>query len=579
MEQLRVSEYDHKYQAFDVATYGGSGKRLNKKSAPASPLPDVALSYESTYDVMTARAKSGSRKGPKTAVAEEVAHKAAVRTNKRRMSIAVEEAATLAREIAEEKAFEAPATEMHPELSRRFSMIALEAASKAANVVPSTSSKNRAKGASIALGSDTQWSSSTWGSEYDSGYQAPIYLEKMAKAVEEAAVAAIQFKRETGLCSEYLANFEDFDTENMARPSSNKPEDGNQVGACLDFTEADAVSTAPTTHSFIPRRVAWSSEYSASFNDGEETIEETITSTARDTALSNANGNQVMECMDWVPPAPSAAPAVDDASSSEPTPTSMYTNDFQRFKYVPQAAFRPSQVTEISACMDWAAAQQKSSNGAPRTRGSSADSKTSTDDWVMVETPRAPSNNAVIPGWGSVKSSEQMITTYDWDYEGGWKKFAKSSSSKRNNINKKKQANSISAKDVAAKAAQKRQARITAMATQKGVGKQSANELYVAEKMLPFFATGSEYQKKYSVPAAVRSVAVAKVVKEQKTIASKIRKVNQPKTENNPILRGRRLGLNNQINMTSYQSHFGAQRQPSMAARIRQLAAAEKKQA
>ena len=72
MEQLRVSEYDHKYQAFDVATYGGSGKRLNKKSAPASPLPDVALSYESTYDVMTARAKSGSRKGPKTAVAEEV---------------------------------------------------------------------------------------------------------------------------------------------------------------------------------------------------------------------------------------------------------------------------------------------------------------------------------------------------------------------------------------------------------------------------------------------------------------------------------------------------------------------------
>ena len=124
-------------------------------------------------------------------------------------------------------------------------------------------------------------------------------------------------------------------------------------------------------------------------------------------------------------------------------------------------------------------------------------------------------------------------------------------------------------------AAQSRQDKIQSLATQKGVAKQSASELFVAEKMLPFFATGTEYQKKYSVPAAIKQAAVNKVVNSQKKIASKIKKVNRPNTQNNPILRGSFKGLGPQINLTSYQSSYGNKRQSSLKARIRALAAAD----
>ena len=106
MDSLRSSEYDAKYQEFDVATYGGSGRRLNQKSIPNKPVAEITLSYESTYDVMTRNAKTNSRK--KSIVAEHAAHSAAVRTNKRRMSVAVAEAAAAARDIAEEKEDAAP---------------------------------------------------------------------------------------------------------------------------------------------------------------------------------------------------------------------------------------------------------------------------------------------------------------------------------------------------------------------------------------------------------------------------------------------------------------------------------------
>ena len=77
-----------------------------------------------------------------------------------------------------------------------------------------------------------------------------------------------------------------------------------------------------------------------------------------------------------------------------------------------------------------------------------------------------------------------------------------------------KQAKEDGIKAQAAKA-KARAAKIKKLAETKGVAKQSAAELYVAEKMLPFFATGSEYQKRYSVPAAVRQKAVARIVKTQ----------------------------------------------------------------
>ena len=566
MDSLRSSEYDAKYQEFDVATYGGSGRRLNQKSIPNKPVAEITLSYESTYDVMTRNAKTNSRK--KSIVAEHAAHSAAVRTNKRRMSVAVAEAAAAARDIAEEKEDAAPVTEMHPELTRRFSMIANEAAAAAAEKVPTKAAKEQNNG-SIQLGSSTQWSTKSWGTTYNSGYQAPMYLKKMAKVAEQAAIAAIEFKRETGLCSEYLASYEEFEAADMVSPHTiYKPEDQNQVGSCLDFTEADEMNTKPSTHTFIPRRVAWSSEYAQSFSsDMIDETQGTVDTQARDAALSNANGNAVMDCMDWVAPEPSPAPVVDESSSVfEPTGKSMYSNDFTKpNKYEIQAAFLPSAVTEISACMDWEGANASRINAAKARASNNLDTKTNADEWVLVEAPIKRSNNAVIPGWGSVKSKEQMVTTYDWDFDGAWKKFQP----KRNQKTKATKLNYNTA-------AKQRQAKIKALATQKGVSKQSANELYVASKVLSTFATGSEYQKRYSVPAAVRSAAVNKVIVQQKNIASKIKKINRPSTENNPILRGKNLNMNNMINMTSYQSSFGSSRQPSMKARIRALAAADK---
>jgi hypothetical protein len=549
------SEYNQKYQEYDVSIYGGTGKRLSVKSKAPAPLAPVKLTYESTYDVMTAKTKSSSRKV--NLVAKHAAHAAAVRTNKRRMSVAVEQAALAAREKKKAKQIQEPATDMHPELKRRFSMIAMEAAEKSSDIIKATPSKKKLD--QLVFGEDPLYKSSTWCSTYDSGYQQPSYLAKMAKAAEAAAIAAVQFKREAGLCSEYLASFEDFEASEMASTCS-KPTDMNQVGDCLDFTTAEKTNLKPSTHTFIPRRVAWSSEYAASFN--EDDIDESQGAVIG-VAPANSDGNRVMECLDWVGSTPSPAPTT---TTTETTGTSMYSNDFKHYKYTPLAAYRPSAITEISSCFDWT---KKVSAAAPV----ESDTKMS-DDWVLVEKPVTKSNRAVIPGWGSVKSSEQMMTTYDWDYDGAWKKFRPSK--KVGKKNKTKAGTKAAKADIHAAAKRAniaRQKKIAALATQKGVAKQSASELFVAEKMLPFFATGSEYQKKFSVPAAVRKSAISKVVEKQKSIASKIRKINRPNTENNPILRGKRLGLQKNINMTSYQSCFGNDRQPSMKARIRALAA------
>ena len=116
------------------------------------------------------------------------------------------------------------------------------------------------------------------------------------------------------------------------------------------------------------------------------------------------------------------------------------------------------------------------------------------------------------------------------------------------------------------------------LAAQKGVAKQSAAELYVAEKMLPFFATGSEYQKRYSVPAAVRQKAVAKIVETQAKVAAGFRKPKSSSMKNDPILSGGRrypTSVQNIPVRTSYQSAFGSSRSTSLKARIRQLAAQE----
>ena len=573
--QSLSSEYDSKYHNFDASTYGHSGTRLTIQSKPAAPLPPVVLSYESTYDTMTAQTKSSSRKV--NVVAQHAAHSAAVRTNKRRMSIAVAEAAGVARDNAQEKEYQGPATEMHPELQRRFSLIAVEAAEKSAETVSTTAAPAKKNGETLVFGDDAQYSSSAWSTTYANGYRAPDYLKKMARAAEAAAVAAIQFKRETGLCSEYLASFEEFGSADMAHPC-NVPTDMNMVGECLDFTQADATNQQPSTHTFIPRRVAWSSEYAGAFSEDEIDETQGTTTTERATAPANSDGNQVMQCMDWVGSTPSPAP-VADVESQPTTGRSMYSKDFHPHKYTPQQAYLPSAVTEISSCMDWEAAVA-SSTAATKTAGETAGA-TKADDWVMVERPAVLANRAVIPGWGSVKSSEQMITTYDWDFDGAWKSFRPKAKKKISKSTSKgtvaaKEGLRVAAEKAAARASRVRQNTIHALATQKGVGKQSANELYVAEKMLPFFATGSEYQKKFSVPAAVRSAAVSKVVEQQKVIASKIKKINRPNTENNPILRGKRLGLLSMKNETSYQSSYGGNRQSSIKARVRALAAAEK---
>ena len=561
------SEYDHKYQSFDVETYAKPPSRLTFKSKPAAPLPPVELTYESTYDTMTANTKALSRKI--NVVARHAAHTAAVRTNKRRMSVAVAEAANVARNKAEEKASQEPAHNMHPELKRRFSQIAMEAAEKSEAMTIKAEASNKKD--TVVFGSDANYTSKSWVSTYDSGYQQPAYLTKMAKAAEAAALAAIQFKRETGLCSEYLAKFEEFDNSDMAGAAS-VPTDMNMVGECLDFTQAEAGNQQPSTHTFVPRRVAWSSEYAATFN--EEDIDESqgTTTTERASAPVNSNGNQVMECMDWVGAEPSIAVETNDPPPC-PTGSSMYSKDFKHHKYTPQAAFLPPAITEISGCMDWNKINKVAAAAAASAPATSSSTTGAKDDWVMVETPTARSNRAVIPGWGSVKSSEQMMTTYDWDFDGAWKKF-RPKTIKTKNKNKSKTGSGKAAAQKASNA--RRQAKIRAMATQKGVAKQSASELFVAEKMLPFFATGSEYQKKFSVPAAVRRAAVSKVVEKQKAIASTIKKITRPATENNTILRGRRLGLDSMINLTSYQSHFGNNRQPSLKARIGALAAADR---
>jgi hypothetical protein len=289
-------------------------------------------------------------------------------------------------------------------------------------------------------------------------------------------------------------------------------------------------------------------------------------------------------CFDWIDNVPSAAPEPVADDASEPFPSSTYSHDFLSFKSVRMPApFKPATESQVEGCLDWDTVAAAVPAAAPAVTTS-----VNAEDWVVVDTaPAAPaaakrSNAAVVPGWGSVPSAEQYCSTYDWDFDGAWKKYTPSANASKARQKKQafdalKQAKEDGIKAQAAKA-KARAAKIKKLAETKGVAKQSAAELYVAEKMLPFFATGSEYQKRYSVPAAVRQKAVARIVKTQEKVAAGFRKPSGSSMKNNPILSGGRrfpTSVQNIPVRTSYQSAFGSGRATSLKARIRRLAAQE----
>ena len=300
------------------------------------------------------------------------------------------------------------------------------------------------------------------------------------------------------------------------------------------------------------------------------------------TKAAPATSNAAKACFDWMENVPSVAPEPAADDESVPFPSSTYSHDFLSFKSVRMAApFKPATESQVEGCLDWEATAATAPVPAP-----AVTTTVNADNWVVVDTaPVAPpaakrSNAAVVPGWGSVPSAEQFCSTYDWDFDGAWKKYTPSANAAKTRQKKQafaalKQAKEEGVNAQAAKA-KARAAKIKALVEAKGVAKQSAAELYVAEKMLPFFATGSEYQKRYSVPAAVRQKAVARIVKTQEKVAAGFRKPSSSAMKNNPILSGGRrfpTSVQNIPARTSYQSAFGSGRATSLKARIRRLAA------
>ena len=217
--------------------------------------------------------------------------------------------------------------------------------------------------------------------------------------------------------------------------------------------------------------------------------------------------------------------------------------------------------SQVEACLDWDAAATSTSGidyyfDHARELGCSR--------FCTLSAATREKDSRFCSTWmGFCSIQEQFCSTYDWDFDGKWKKFApskKNAKTQKKKVQKKqeKKATDAAAQETKAKA---KAAKLKKLAAQKGVAKQSAAELYVAEKMLPFFATGSEYQKRYSVPAAVRQKAVAKIVETQAKVAAGFRKPKSSSMKNDPILSGGRrypTSVQNIPVRTSYQSAFGS---------------------
>ena len=175
---------------------------------------------------------------------------------------------------------------------------------------------------------------------------------------------------------------------------------------------------------------------------------------------------------------------------------------------------------------------------------------------------------------GIEDSSDRMYTTYDWDYDGAWNSMPSATKASAS-------ASASGAEDRVApvageeKAVQEHVHRLVNVA---GVSKESASELFVAEKTLPMFATGSEYQKRYSVPAAHRQRAVASAMKVQKAARDCLTKVTAPSKRGATGLAAPHYPatVQNTIPRTTYQSAFGSKRMVGLPVRIRMLAAKQK---
>ena len=111
-----------------------------------------------------------------------------------------------------------------------------------------------------------------------------------------------------------------------------------------------------------------------------------------------------------------------------------------------------------------------------------------------------------------------------------------------------------------------------------GVSKESASELFVAEKTLPMFATGTEYQKRYSVPAARRQRAIDSAVKQQGAARKCLTKVEPPSSRGVSAITAPRYpgAIQNTIPRTTYESAFGGKRMVGLPVRIRLLASKSK---
>ena len=136
LEALASSEYAETFIAPPIDAYSPGERFKNKRPKTPEPAAPEKTSYESTYDVMTGGARGGWR-GPVSS--RHRLPKRRSRTNKRRMSIAVQEAAAKAQLKSEERAAPQP---RWTHMQRRFSVAAAEAAAVAATTITATALAN-----------------------------------------------------------------------------------------------------------------------------------------------------------------------------------------------------------------------------------------------------------------------------------------------------------------------------------------------------------------------------------------------------------------------------------------------------
>ena len=512
------SEYDAKYSTPAVSETGAFVKRKATagKGINIGPYKGQAASnWCSEYNEKYVYIPEGDRPAPAVAkrvsVADQAAMEASRRKHRRSYTNVLAAAATKAKNLADTLGAAAEAKKQADDANAARPALAA-AISEAATVGAKRSPAPEAAAADEFVEKPLK-NSGTMVSEYDTKYLAPKVLEAAENAAAAAKVATMALARETGRCSEYIANFIDVDDEAAASGSTagmpSGVNDGGAGGAMDWEQELEAVTGTKGGNGASKARRGWTSEYDGSYTESAaaKKAKEIIAGLPSGIDDGGANG-----AMDWETSAEARKAMPKPAVVESGWTSSEYDSVFQDFDATAMAKIAKN-TTRLSkgaeAAMDWTHLPEAPEKRQLRKSGAQSEydakygepvaekGRSESEDWVIVdkkEAAEAPAGDA----------SAAFASSYDYAFNNGWKKMAKSK--KREYSATGVLQYGLSEYDSNFKTAEEVSAAIKEKRSKKAVKKAPRNKLSVRSTVLdvPMHYRTSEYKRKISAPAYKR---------------------------------------------------------------------------